>query len=72
MTTNYGKNVLNLVGFLKTLVLDILIYKETVYSEQHNDDVWLEWEYTVYLGNKKYTKINNILWPLKIGSRDQE
>ena len=37
MTTNYGKDVLNLVGFLKTLVLDILIYKETVYSEQHNE-----------------------------------
>ena len=37
MTTNYGKDVLNLVGYLKTLVLDILIYKETVYSEQHND-----------------------------------
>jgi hypothetical protein len=33
--TNYGKDVL--VGFLKTLVLDILIYKETVYSEQHNE-----------------------------------
>jgi hypothetical protein len=26
--------------------------------------------YTVYLGNKKDTKINNILLPLNIGSRD--